>query len=54
LITLSPSKNLRGLGMQQRWFFSYNSQDLALMQGVEASLRRKDSGAKVFFAATSA
>jgi hypothetical protein len=38
----------------RRWFLSYNSQDLALTQGVEAALRRKDSEAKVFFAPTRA
>jgi formylglycine-generating enzyme required for sulfatase activity len=37
----------------QRWFLSYNSQDLALMQGFEAALRRKDSDAKIFFAPAS-
>jgi hypothetical protein len=26
-----------------RWFLSYNSQDLPLMQRLEAALRRKDS-----------
>src|SRR5262249_23679794 len=34
----------------RRWFLSYNSQDLALMQGVEAALRHKDPDAKIFFA----
>lgn len=34
----------------RRWFLSYNSQDLALMQGLEAALRRKDPDAQVFFA----
>src|SRR2546421_82379 len=34
----------------RRWFLSYNSQDLALMQSVEAALRRKDAGAEIFFA----
>src|SRR5215831_6838383 len=34
----------------RRWFLSYNSQDLALMQAVEAALRRKDPDAKIFFA----
>ena len=33
-----------------RWFLSYNSQDLALMQAFEAALRRKDAGAHIFFA----
>jgi hypothetical protein len=37
----------------KRWFLSYNSQDLALMQGVEAALRRADTDAKIFFAPTS-
>jgi hypothetical protein len=27
----------------RRWFLSYNSQDLALMQPFEAALRRKDA-----------
>src|SRR5580693_5165131 len=36
-----------------RWFLSYNSQDLALMQGLEAALRRKDPKAQIFFAPTS-
>jgi formylglycine-generating enzyme required for sulfatase activity len=35
------------------WFLSYNSQDLALMQGLEAALRRKDPKAQFFFAPTS-
>lgn len=34
----------------QRWFLSYNSQDLGLMQGLEAALRRKDPDAQIFFA----
>src|ERR1700756_4020446 len=34
----------------QRWFLSYNSQDLGLMQSLEAALRRKDADAKIFFA----
>jgi hypothetical protein len=34
----------------RRWFLSYNSQDLALMQGIEVALRRKDPAAKIFFA----
>src|SRR5580704_10409887 len=33
-----------------RWFLSYNSQDLALMQGLEAALKRKDPDAQIFFA----
>jgi hypothetical protein len=37
----------------RRWFLSYNSHDLALMQGLEAALKRKDSDAKIFFAPTS-
>jgi hypothetical protein len=40
------------MGMR-RWFLSYNSQDLALMQAVEAALRRKDADAHIFFAPTS-
>jgi hypothetical protein len=35
-----------------RWFLSYNSQDLPLMQRLEAALRRKDSEGKIFFAPT--
>src|ERR1700730_15926551 len=34
----------------RRWFLSYNSQDLGLMQGLEAALRRKDTEAHVYFA----
>jgi formylglycine-generating enzyme required for sulfatase activity len=34
----------------RRWFLSYNSQDLALMQGLEAALRREDPEAHVYFA----
>src|SRR6516162_3898888 len=34
----------------RRWFLSYNSQDLGLMQSLEAALRRKDQDAKIFFA----
>jgi WD40 repeat protein len=34
----------------RRWFLSYNSQDLALVQGLEAALRRKDADAHIFFA----
>ena len=37
----------------RRWFLSYNSQDLALMQAFEAALRRKDAEAHIFFAAKS-
>ncbi len=42
-----------GLGhgvSMRRFFLSYNSQDLALMRAFEAALRRKDSGANIFFA----
>jgi hypothetical protein len=38
------------LSEMQRWFLSYNSQDLGLMQSLEATLRRKDTEAKIFFA----
>lgn len=34
----------------RRWFLSYNSHDLALMQGFEAALGRKDADASIFFA----
>ena len=34
----------------RRWFLSYNSQDLGLMQSLEAALRSKDADAKLFFA----
>ena len=34
----------------RRWFLSYNSQDLGLMETLESALRRKDPEAKVFFA----
>ena len=34
----------------RRWFLSYNSQDLALMQAFEAALRQKDAEAHIFFA----
>jgi TIR domain len=34
----------------RRWFLSYNSQDLALMQLFEQALRRKDPEAHVYFA----
>jgi hypothetical protein len=34
----------------RRWFLSYNSQDLGLMQSLEGSLRRKDPEAHVYFA----
>jgi hypothetical protein len=36
----------------QRWFLSYNAHDLALMRGVDATLRPMDSDAKIFFAPT--
>ncbi len=36
-----------------RWFLSYNSQDLILMQGLEAALRRNEPEADTFFAPTS-
>jgi len=34
----------------RRWFLSYNSQDLGLMQSLEAALRRNAPDAKIFFA----
>src|SRR2546421_2250883 len=34
----------------RRWFLSYNSQDLALMQAFESALRRKDADARFFYA----
>ena len=34
----------------RRWFLSYNSQDLGLMETLESALRRKDPEPKVFFA----
>src|ERR1700730_6543714 len=34
----------------RRWFLSYNSQDLGLMQSLEAALRRKDPDAHIYFA----
>jgi formylglycine-generating enzyme required for sulfatase activity len=34
----------------RRWFLSYNSQDLGLMQSLEAALRQKDPDAIIFFA----
>jgi formylglycine-generating enzyme required for sulfatase activity len=34
----------------RHWFLSYNSQDLALMEALEAALARKDLGARIFFA----
>jgi hypothetical protein len=34
----------------RRWFLSYNSQDLRLMESLEAGLRRKDPDAGIFFA----
>jgi hypothetical protein len=33
-----------------RWFISYNSQDVGLMQSLEQALRRKDPDAAIFFA----
>jgi formylglycine-generating enzyme required for sulfatase activity len=35
------------------WFLSYNSQDLALMEGLKGALQRKDPKAQIFFAPTS-
>jgi hypothetical protein len=46
------NNRLGGFGMGC-WFLSYNSQDLALMRGLEAALRRKDPDGKIFFAPTS-
>jgi hypothetical protein len=37
----------------RRWFLSYNSQDLALMQGLAATLRGKDPDAHIYFAPNS-
>ena len=37
----------------RRWFLSYNSQDLALTQGLDTALRSRDAEAEVFFAPTS-
>ena len=37
----------------RRWFLSYNSQDLTLIQAFEAALRRKDNEARIFFASRS-
>src|SRR5438093_141853 len=34
----------------QRWFLSYNSQDLALMSGLETALRRRQPATEIFFA----
>ena len=34
----------------RRWFLSYNSQDLGLMQSLEEALRRKVPDARIFFA----
>ena len=34
----------------RRWFLSYNSQDMGLMESLERRLRRKDPDAKIFFA----
>ena len=36
--------------LMRRWFLSYNSQDIALMQAFEAALRSKDPEAHIFFA----
>src|ERR1700674_695566 len=37
----------------RRWFLSYNTNDLALMQAFEAALRQKDAEANIFFATKS-
>src|SRR5215475_6231872 len=37
----------------RKWFLSYSSQDLRLMQGLEAALKRKDPDSTIFFAPTS-
>ncbi len=37
----------------RRWFLSYNSQDFALAEALEAGLRRKDPQAGIFFAPAS-
>jgi formylglycine-generating enzyme required for sulfatase activity len=34
----------------RRWFLSYNTQDLALMEALESALRQKDPSAHIFFA----
>ena len=34
----------------RRWFLSYNTQDQALMEALEAALRQKDPEAHIFFA----
>jgi hypothetical protein len=34
----------------RRWFLSYNSQDLGLMQSLEAALWQKDPDTTIFFA----
>jgi formylglycine-generating enzyme required for sulfatase activity len=39
-----------GVRGMRRWFLSYNSQDLALMQPLDAALRRMDADAHIFFA----
>lgn len=44
---LIDDQTVRGM---RRWFLSYNSQDLMLMQGIEATLRRMDPQAHIFFA----
>jgi formylglycine-generating enzyme required for sulfatase activity len=43
-------RDLEGMPEMRRWFLSYNSQDLALMQGFEAALERGDPDAKVYSA----
>lgn len=37
----------------RRWFLSYNSPDIALVQALEGALRRKDASGQIFFAPTS-
>jgi hypothetical protein len=49
---IKQNSRLSGFGMTC-WFLSYNSQDLALMEGLEAALRRKDPKAQIFFGPTS-
>src|SRR5215470_1624739 len=34
----------------RRWFLSYNSQELGLMESLDNALRRRDPDAKIFFA----
>src|SRR5258708_6883620 len=50
LVRLPRCTPWEGERMKRRWFLSYNSQDLSLMQGLETTLRRKDPEADVFFA----